>query len=109
MNILLIRPVVDLETLHLLFRMQESRFKTPSQEADVQVYNPFSECRNHSALHGGWDAHSSAFGLQTQQFYLASFKHNFYLYLKYLKVKVTSKITCFLLTLNNHINLLIAV
>jgi hypothetical protein len=26
-----------------------------------------SGCRNDIALHGGWDAHSSALGLQTQQ------------------------------------------
>jgi hypothetical protein len=33
----------------------------------MQIYNSFSECRNHSALHGRWDTHLSALGLQTQQ------------------------------------------
>jgi hypothetical protein len=32
----------------------------------MQVSNS-SECRNDIALHGGWDTHSSALGLQTQQ------------------------------------------
>jgi hypothetical protein len=36
-NILLISPVADLETVHLLFRVQECRFITPSQDAGVIV------------------------------------------------------------------------
>jgi hypothetical protein len=44
------------KTLYLLFRMQ--------------IYTSFSGCRDHSALHGGWDSHSSALGLQTQQKYI---------------------------------------
>jgi hypothetical protein len=32
----------------------------------MQIYNSFSGCRNHSALHEWWDAHSSVLGLQTQ-------------------------------------------
>jgi hypothetical protein len=31
--------MADLETLHLLFRVQECRFITPSQEGGMQVYN----------------------------------------------------------------------
>jgi hypothetical protein len=31
----------------------------------MQIYNSFSGCRNHSALHGGWDTHC-LLGLQTQ-------------------------------------------
>jgi hypothetical protein len=27
-----------------------------------------SGCRNDTAVHGGWDTHSSALGLQTKQF-----------------------------------------
>jgi hypothetical protein len=33
---------------------------TPLQDAGMKIYNFFSGCRNHSALHGGWDTHSSA-------------------------------------------------
>jgi hypothetical protein len=54
--------------LQLLLRMQKWRFITPSQDVGMQIYNSFSGCRNHSALHGGWDTHSSALGLQTQQY-----------------------------------------
>jgi hypothetical protein len=42
------------QTLYLSFRMQECRPPSPQD-------------RNDSALHGGWDAHSSASGLQMQQ------------------------------------------
>jgi hypothetical protein len=55
-SILLISPVADL-----------SDPVSPLQDAEMQVYNSFSGCRNHSTLHGGWDTHSSALGLQTQQ------------------------------------------
>jgi hypothetical protein len=49
------------ETLCVLFRVQEYRFTTPSQDAGIQIYNSFSGYRNHSGLHGGWDTHSSPF------------------------------------------------
>jgi hypothetical protein len=55
-SILLISPVADL-----------SDPVSPLQDAGMQVYNSFSGCRNHSALHGEWDTHSSALCLQTQQ------------------------------------------
>jgi hypothetical protein len=41
-SILLISPVADL-----------SDPASPLQGAGMQVYNSFSGCRNHSALHGG--------------------------------------------------------
>jgi hypothetical protein len=44
------------ETLYLLFRMQECRFITPSQDAEVIVLSK-----------GRWDTHSSALGFQNQQ------------------------------------------
>jgi hypothetical protein len=56
---LLLSPVADLSGL-----------VSPLQDAGMQVYNSFSGCRDHSALHGGWDTHSSALGLQTQQNYV---------------------------------------
>jgi hypothetical protein len=56
-SILLISPVADL-----------SDSLSPFQGARMQLYNPFSGCRNHSALHGGWATHSSALALQTQQY-----------------------------------------
>jgi hypothetical protein len=34
------------ENLYLLFRMQECRFTTPSQDAEMEVYNSFPGCRN---------------------------------------------------------------
>jgi hypothetical protein len=40
------------ETLYLLFKVQERRFTTPSQDAGRQIYNSFSGCSNHSGLHG---------------------------------------------------------
>jgi hypothetical protein len=43
------------ETLHLLFRVQECRFITPSQHAGITVFSI-----------GQWDTHLSALGLQTQ-------------------------------------------
>jgi hypothetical protein len=52
-SILLISSVADL-----------SDPVSPLQGAGMQVYNS-SGCRNHSALHGEWDTHSSALGLQT--------------------------------------------
>jgi hypothetical protein len=55
-SILLISPVADL-----------SDPVFPLQGAEMQIYNSLSGCRSHSALHGGWDPHSSALGLQTQQ------------------------------------------
>jgi hypothetical protein len=42
------------------------QFVTSSQDAGMQASNS-SGCRNDIALHGGWDNHSSALGLQTQQ------------------------------------------
>jgi hypothetical protein len=51
--ILLISPMAD---LYLSFRMQKCRPLSP-QDAGIII-----------ALHGGWDTHSSALGLQTQQF-----------------------------------------
>jgi hypothetical protein len=36
------------------------------QEAGMQVYNPFSGCRNAVLSIRGLDTHSSALGLQTQ-------------------------------------------
>jgi hypothetical protein len=53
--ILLISPVADLSdsVSHL-------------SDVGMQASNP-SGCRNDSALHGGWDTHSSALGYQTQQ------------------------------------------
>jgi hypothetical protein len=44
------------QTLYLLVRMQECRFTTTSQDAKIIVLSM-----------GGWDTHSSALGLQTQQ------------------------------------------
>jgi hypothetical protein len=42
------------------------QFTTPFQGAGMQA--PISSgFRNDTALHGGWDTHSSALGLQTQQ------------------------------------------
>jgi hypothetical protein len=41
-SILLISPVADL-----------SDPVSPLQDAEIQIYNSFSGCRNHSALHGG--------------------------------------------------------
>jgi hypothetical protein len=61
-SILLISPVADLSEGYLLFRMQECRFTTPSQDVGM------------NALHGGWDTQSSALGLQTQQFFV-SYQH----------------------------------
>jgi hypothetical protein len=55
-SILLMNPVADL-----------SDPVSPLQDAEMQIYNSFSGSRNHSVLHGGWDTHSSALGLQTQQ------------------------------------------
>jgi hypothetical protein len=52
------------ETLYLLLRVQECRFVTPAQGAGMQASNS-SGCKNDIALHGGWDTHSSALGLQT--------------------------------------------
>jgi hypothetical protein len=49
-----------------LWQIYETLYLSPLQDAGMQVYNSFSGCRNHSALHGGWDTHS-ALGLQTQQ------------------------------------------
>jgi hypothetical protein len=43
------------QTLYLLFREQECRFITPSQDAGITVLSM-----------GGWDTHSSALGLQTK-------------------------------------------
>jgi phage baseplate assembly protein gpV len=37
MNVLVISPVADLETLHLLLGVQECRFTTPSQDAGTIV------------------------------------------------------------------------
>jgi hypothetical protein len=51
-SILLISPVAD---LYLSFRLQECRPPSP-QDAGIII-----------ALRGGWDTHSSALGLQTQQ------------------------------------------
>jgi hypothetical protein len=49
--------------------MQEWRFTPPSQDAGMQVYNSFSGCRNHSALHGGMGySLICPLGLQTQQY-----------------------------------------
>jgi hypothetical protein len=45
------------QTLYLLFTMQKCRFTTPSQDAGMIVLS----------MIGGWDSHSSALGLQTQQ------------------------------------------
>jgi hypothetical protein len=58
-SILHISPVADL-----------SDPVSPLHDAGMQVYNSFSGCRNYSALHGGWDTHSSALGLHTQQWIL---------------------------------------
>jgi hypothetical protein len=43
--------------------MQKCRFTTPFQDAGMQI----SACWNDSALQWGWDTHSSALSLQTQQ------------------------------------------
>jgi hypothetical protein len=48
-SILPISPVADL-----------SDPVAPLQGAGMQVYNSFSGCRNHSAVHGAWATHSSA-------------------------------------------------
>jgi hypothetical protein len=45
------------QTLYLLFRVQECRFTTPSHDAGIIVLS----------MGQGWDTHSSALGLQTQQ------------------------------------------
>jgi hypothetical protein len=55
-SILLISPVADLWDP-----------ESPLQGAGMQIYNSFSGHKNHSALHGGMDTHSSALGLQTQE------------------------------------------
>jgi hypothetical protein len=47
----------------------------PLQGTGMPIYNS-SGCRNHSVLHGGWDIHSSAIGLQTQQGHLIYAKNN---------------------------------
>jgi hypothetical protein len=44
--------VADLQTLNLLFRVQECRFTAPSGEAGMQVYNSFLGCRNHMGAMG---------------------------------------------------------
>jgi hypothetical protein len=54
-SILLISAVADLETLHVLFKVQECRFITPSQDAGITVLSM-----------GGWVTHSPALRLQTQ-------------------------------------------
>jgi hypothetical protein len=41
------------QTLYLLFRVQECRFTTPSQDAGITVLSM-----------GGWDTHSSVLGLR---------------------------------------------
>jgi hypothetical protein len=46
------------EDLPILLRMQEFRFTTPSQDAGITVLSM-----------GTWGTHSSALGLQTQQFF----------------------------------------
>jgi hypothetical protein len=40
---------------------------SPLQDAGMQICTS-SGCRTDIALHGGWDTHSSALGLQTQQY-----------------------------------------
>jgi hypothetical protein len=47
-SILFISPVADLGDP-----------VSPPQRARMQIYKSFSWCRAHSALHGGWDTHSS--------------------------------------------------
>jgi hypothetical protein len=41
------------DTLYLLFRVQECRFTTPSQEAGMQVYDSFSGSKNVVLSTGG--------------------------------------------------------
>jgi hypothetical protein len=43
-SILLISPMAALSDL-----------VSPLQDAEMQIYNSLSGCRNHSALHGGWE------------------------------------------------------
>jgi hypothetical protein len=40
---------------------------SPPQGAGMRIYNSFSGCRAHGALHGEWATYSSALGIQTQQ------------------------------------------
>jgi hypothetical protein len=41
------------------------QFTTPSPGAGMQAYSSLG-CRNDMVLQGGWNTHSSALGLQTQ-------------------------------------------
>jgi hypothetical protein len=48
------------ETLYLLWQGAGMQIYNPFSDAGMQIYNSFSGCRNFSALHEGWETHSSA-------------------------------------------------
>jgi hypothetical protein len=82
MSILLISPVADISDLVSPLKDAEMQIYNSFSGAGMKVYNSFSGAGIMVLSMCGWDIHSSALGLQTQQLYYSQTEKKILVFLR---------------------------